>query len=93
LSYLLDKVQLKLKVQKIESTPYTRQGLLRFGGKIGLVPAARRKTSRDFLSGSTSSTQEGLVVAMVGKQRKYSMEQADIPNIGRLSIDQSSHQI
>ena len=24
---------------------------------------------------------EGLVVAMVGKQRKYSMEQADIPNI------------
>ena len=24
---------------------------------------------------------EGLVVGMVGKQRKYSMEQADIPNI------------
>ena len=24
---------------------------------------------------------EGLVVAMVGKQRKYSMEQADVPNI------------
>ena len=26
-------------------------------------------------------TKEGLVVGMVGKQRKYSMEQADIPNI------------
>merc|ERR1712080_790157 len=64
-----------------------------FAQGLGLVPAARRKTSRDFLSGSTSSSQEGLVVGMVGKQRKYSMEQADIPNISRLSIDQSSHQI
>ena len=89
---------------------------------LGLVPAARRKTSRDLLNtGSTSSSQvlvltimmvvgihihgrqkedmtitdnmpfkmmyvnlhpqEGLVVSMVGKPRKYSMEQADIPNI------------
>jgi len=63
-----------------------------FAQGLGLVPAARRKTSRDLI-GSTSSSQEGLVVGMVGKQRKYSMEQADIPNISRLSIDQSSHQI
>ena len=31
---------------------------------------------------TNQSVQEGLVVGMVGKQRKYSMEQADIPNIG-----------
>ena len=30
---------------------------------------------------TNQSVQEGLVVGMVGKQRKYSMEQADIPNI------------
>jgi pimeloyl-ACP methyl ester carboxylesterase len=77
----------------LKATDKVAEAFVLFAQGLGLVPAARRKTSRDLISGSTSSSQEGLVVGMVGKQRKYSMEQADIPNISRLSIDQSSHQI
>lgn len=78
----------------VKAADKVAEAFVLFAQGLGLVPAARRKTSRDLLNtGSTSSSQEGLVVSMVGKPRKYSMEQADIPNISRLSIDQSSHQI
>jgi hypothetical protein len=77
----------------VKAADKVAEAFVLFAQGLGLVPAARRKTSRDLISDSTSSSQEGLVVGMVGKQRKYSMEQADIPNISRLSIDQSSHQI
>ena len=35
----------------------------------------------DIIPITNQFVKEGLVVGMVGKQRKYSMEQADIPNI------------
>ena len=69
----------------VEARDKLADAVVLFAQGLGLVPNARRKTSRNLSNSSrTNSSQgseEGIVVSMVGKHRKISMEQADMPNI------------
>jgi len=56
-----------------------------FAQGLGLVPNAKRKSSRS----SSTSSQEGLPASAGGK--KLSMEEADIPNIRRLSLSDTKN--